>query len=69
MNHSGLFLGYRPYVGMVAVTIYFRGLIQRYSEKDVKLLALTEQDRKWLTENMRPFLEAIDRLSYYKGKA
>ena len=30
-------LGYRPCVGMVGGTIYFRGPIQEYSEKDVKL--------------------------------
>lgn len=59
-------LGYRPCVGMVGGVIYFRGPIQGYSEKDVKLEELTEEDWKWLTENMRPFLEAIDRISYYE---
>ncbi len=59
-------LGYRPCVGMVGGIIYFRGPIQGYSERDVKLLDLTEQDWKWLKENMKPFLEAIDRVSYYE---
>ncbi len=59
-------MGYRPCVGMVGGIIYFRGPIQGYSEKDVKLLDLTEQDWQWLTTNMKPFLEAIDRLSYYE---
>lgn len=59
-------LGYRPCVGMVGGTIYFRGPIQGYSERDVKLLDLTPQDWEWLTTNMKPYLEAIDRMSYYK---
>jgi NADPH-dependent glutamate synthase beta subunit-like oxidoreductase/glutamate synthase domain-containing protein 3/NAD-dependent dihydropyrimidine dehydrogenase PreA subunit len=58
-------LGYRPCVGMVGGTIFFRGPIQGYSEKDVKLTDLTPQDWEWLTTNMKPFLEAIDRDSYY----
>jgi NADPH-dependent glutamate synthase beta subunit-like oxidoreductase/glutamate synthase domain-containing protein 3/ferredoxin len=58
-------LGYRPCVGMVGGTIYFRGPIQGYSERDVKLLDLTPQDWEWLKVNMKPLLEAIDRMSYY----
>ncbi len=58
-------LGYRPCVGMVGGTIYFRGPIQSYSDKDVKLLNLTPQDWEWLKNNMNTFLEAIDRTSYY----
>ncbi|MBI5026309.1 MAG: 4Fe-4S ferredoxin, partial [Nitrospirae bacterium] len=59
-------LGYRPCVGMVGGTIYFRGPIQGYSGRDVKLLDLTPQDWQWLKANMKPFLEAIDRMSYYE---
>ncbi|MHB8882506.1 MAG: FAD-dependent oxidoreductase [Thermodesulfovibrionales bacterium] len=59
-------LGYRPCVGMVGGAIYFRGPIQGYSDKDVKLLDLTEQDWDWLKTNMRPYLEAIERTSYYE---
>ena len=59
-------LGYRPCVGMVGGTIYFRGPIQGYSEKDVQLLDLTEQDWEWLKTNMKPYLGAIDRMSHYK---
>ncbi len=59
-------LGYRPCVGMVGGTIYFRGPIQGYSERDVKLLDLTDQDWHWLATNMKPYLEAIDRMSYYE---
>ncbi len=58
-------LGYRPCVGMVGGTIYFRGKIKGYSDRDVKLLDLTPQDWQWLTENMKDFLKAIDRESYY----
>jgi hypothetical protein len=46
-------------------TIYFRGPIQGYSEGDVKLLELTPQDWEWLGSNMKPYLEAIDRMPYY----
>jgi glutamate synthase domain-containing protein 3 len=59
-------LGYRPCVGMVGGTIYFRGPIQGYSERDVKLLDVTEQDWEWLRVNMKPYLEAIDRMSFYE---
>jgi len=58
-------LGYRPCVGMVGGTIYFRGKIKGYSDRDVKLLDLTPQDWQWLTENMKDFLKAIERESYY----
>jgi NADPH-dependent glutamate synthase beta subunit-like oxidoreductase/NAD-dependent dihydropyrimidine dehydrogenase PreA subunit len=59
-------LGYRPCVGMVGGTIYFRGPLKGYSERDVKLLDLTPQDWEWLTTHMKPFLHAIDRTSHYK---
>jgi NADPH-dependent glutamate synthase beta subunit-like oxidoreductase/glutamate synthase domain-containing protein 3/ferredoxin len=58
-------LGYRPCVGMVGGIIYFRGPIQGYSERDVKLLDITPQDWEWLKTNMKPFLKAVDRQSYY----
>ncbi|MFN3534158.1 MAG: FAD-dependent oxidoreductase [Desulfatiglandales bacterium] len=57
-------LGYKPCVGMVGGIIYFRGKIQGFSERDVKLLPISEQDWEWLKENIPSFLEAIDRLSY-----
>ncbi len=59
-------LGYRPCVGMVGGTIYFRGPIKEYSERDVKLLDLTPQDWEWLRTNMRLFLESVDRVSYFE---
>lgn len=58
-------LGYRPCVGMVGGTIYFRGPIKEYSTADVQVAELSPQDWEWLTENMKPYLEAIDRMEYY----
>jgi NADPH-dependent glutamate synthase beta subunit-like oxidoreductase/glutamate synthase domain-containing protein 3/ferredoxin len=58
-------LGYRPCVGMVGGTIYFRGPIQGYSERDVKLMDISPQDWEWLTNNLKPYLAAIDRTQYY----
>jgi NADPH-dependent glutamate synthase beta subunit-like oxidoreductase/ferredoxin len=65
-RNSQNILGYRPCVGMVGGTIYFRGPIKEYSERDVKLLDLTQQDWEWLKTNIKPYLEAIDRMSYYE---
>ncbi len=59
-------LGYRPCVGMVGGTIYFRGPIEGYSTSDVQCIELSSQDWQWLTENMKPYLEAIDRMDFYK---
>ncbi len=58
-------LGYRPCVGMVGGTIYFRGDIRGYSQADVKMTELTNRDWEWLTENMKPYLEAIERTENY----
>jgi len=57
-------LGYRPCVGMVGGTIYFRGKISGYSDKDVQLLDLTPQDWQWLTGNIGDFLKAVHREAY-----
>jgi|WetSurMetagenome_2_1015567.scaffolds.fasta_scaffold00075_55 NADPH-dependent glutamate synthase beta subunit-like oxidoreductase/glutamate synthase domain-containing protein 3/ferredoxin len=59
-------LGYRPCVGMVGGAVYFRGKIRGYSERDVKLLDLSPIDWEWLTLNLKPYLAAIDRMSYYE---
>jgi NADPH-dependent glutamate synthase beta subunit-like oxidoreductase/glutamate synthase domain-containing protein 3/NAD-dependent dihydropyrimidine dehydrogenase PreA subunit len=59
-------LGYRPCVGMVGGTIYFRGPIKEYSKNDVQLTDLSEQDWEWLTTNMKPYLAAIDRMPFYE---
>ncbi|MDH4163029.1 MAG: FAD-dependent oxidoreductase [Nitrospirota bacterium] len=60
-------LGYRPCVGMVGGTIFFRGPIRdEYSKVDVKVLDLAPQDWEWLCANMKPYLQAIDRMSHYE---
>lgn len=58
-------LGYRPCVGMVGGTIYFRGNIRKYSERDVRLLPLSPEDWLWLKANLKPFLKAIKKTSHY----
>ena len=64
-RNTGNILGYRPCVGMVSGVIYFRGPIEGFRDLDVKLLDLTDQDWEWLVTNMRPYLEAVDRMDYY----
>jgi len=59
-------LGYRPCVGMVGGTIYFRGPIQGFSAGDVKQVELSDADWEWLTTNIKPYLKAIDRTKYLK---
>ncbi|NTU60005.1 MAG: FAD-dependent oxidoreductase, partial [Deltaproteobacteria bacterium] len=60
-------LGYRPCVGMVGGTVYFRGPIKGVSAEDVRVAELTDADWQWLTENMKPFLKAVDRMSFFKS--
>ncbi len=59
-------LGYRPCVGMVGGTIYYRGHAYGYRQRDVKSVDLSPQDWEWLKENMKPYLEAIDRVDHYE---
>ncbi len=59
-------LGYRPCVGMVGGVVYFRGPMKGFSEKDVKLLDLTDQDWQWLTQNIKPYLKTIKKTDYYE---
>ncbi len=65
-RHPDNILGYRPCVGMVGGTIYFRGPVCGHSEKDCRIEELSDKDWNWLCENMRPYLEAIERTAYYK---
>jgi len=64
-RRPGYILGHQPCVGMTGGVVYLRGQISGYSERDVRLLDLTEQDWAWLKINMKPFLKSIDRLSFY----
>ena len=63
-RHPGNVLGYRPCVGMVGGTIYFRGQTDDHSTKDSRIESLNDQDWEWLTDNMLPYLTAIDQLSF-----
>ena len=60
-------LGYRPCVGMVGGTVYFRGPVRGVSEEDARVAELTDADWEWLTKNMKPFLKSVDRMSFYKS--
>src|SRR3990172_2288466 len=59
-------VGDRPCVWIFVGAVYFRGKIKGYSDRDFKFVERTPEDWKWLKERMKPFLEAIDRTSYYK---
>lgn len=52
-------LGYRPLVGMVGGKVFFRGPIKDYSDKDAKLVEISDDDWKWLTENLKVYLKKI----------
>ncbi|MBE0617048.1 MAG: FAD-dependent oxidoreductase, partial [Proteobacteria bacterium] len=60
-------LGYRPCAGMVGGAIYFRGPVQGVVEDDVRIAEVTDADWEWLTRNMKPFLKAVDRLSFLQS--
>ncbi len=60
-------LGYRPCVGMVGGTVYFRGPVKGVCEDDVRVAECTDADWEWLTRNMKPFLKAVDRMSFYQS--
>jgi len=52
-------LGYRPCVGMVGGRIFFRGPHGGFSKADAKLAPITDEDWRWLAENLRAFLKGI----------
>jgi NADPH-dependent glutamate synthase beta subunit-like oxidoreductase/glutamate synthase domain-containing protein 3/NAD-dependent dihydropyrimidine dehydrogenase PreA subunit len=54
-------LGYRPCVGMVGGRIFFRGPHKGFSQVDAKLAPISDDDWRWLSENLRLFLESIHR--------
>lgn len=54
-------LGYRPCVGMVGGKIFFRGAQKAFSQADAKLTAITDEEWRWLVENLAVFLEKINR--------
>ena len=52
-------LGYRPLVGMVGGSVFFRGPQQGYSTADAVLRALTDDDWGWLQEGLSDFLSRV----------
>ncbi|MEW6078289.1 MAG: FAD-dependent oxidoreductase [Thermodesulfobacteriota bacterium] len=54
-------LGYRPLVGMVGGSVYFRGPHGGYSAADADIRAPSDEDWRWLCENMAAFLSSINR--------
>jgi len=54
-------LGYRPFVGMVGGKVFFRGPHAGYSQPDVKLTAIRDEDWSWLNANIQVFLNRIGR--------
>ncbi len=59
-------LGYRPFVGMVGGKVFFRGPHSGYSQPDAKLVPIKDDDWSWLAENLKVFLQRIDRFELYK---
>ncbi len=58
----GNVLGYRPCVGMVGGTIYFRGATDdSYARNNARLAAPTDDQWKWLKENIPVYLVKISR--------
>jgi NADPH-dependent glutamate synthase beta subunit-like oxidoreductase/glutamate synthase domain-containing protein 3/Pyruvate/2-oxoacid:ferredoxin oxidoreductase delta subunit len=53
-------LGDRACAGMVGGTVYFRGKASGISLKTTKIMELTDQDKKFLTDNIPVFLKKID---------
>lgn len=55
-------LGYRPCVGMVGGTIFFRGQIDHsYPKTNAKLTSVSDAQWQWLSDNISGFLERINR--------
>ncbi|THB69999.1 MAG: 4Fe-4S dicluster domain-containing protein [Desulfovibrio sp.] len=52
-------LGYRPCVGMVGGSIFFRGPHQGFSFNDARMRPIEDADWEWLGTNLKSYLEAI----------
>ncbi|MCK5193978.1 MAG: glutamate synthase, partial [Desulfobulbaceae bacterium] len=56
-------LGYRPCIGMVGGTIYYRGETDKsYSRTSVKAVLPSDEQWQWLMTLMPDYLKAIDRM-------
>ncbi len=60
-QNAGNVLGYRPCVGMVGGRIYFRGPHKGFSQADAKLVPISDDDWRWLKENLDDYLQSIGR--------
>jgi NADPH-dependent glutamate synthase beta subunit-like oxidoreductase/glutamate synthase domain-containing protein 3/ferredoxin len=54
-------LGYRPLVGMVGGTVYVRGNVADFSEKDAKIIPVSDTAWEWLAANLETFLTKINK--------
>ncbi len=58
-------LGYRPLVGMVGGKVFFRGPHSGYSEKDAKLVQISDEEWNWLIKNISLYLNSINRTELF----
>lgn len=59
-------LGYRPLVGMVGGKLFFRGNYKGFSEGDAKQIPIDDESWQWLSDNLRVYLEKINRPELYE---
>jgi NADPH-dependent glutamate synthase beta subunit-like oxidoreductase/glutamate synthase domain-containing protein 3/NAD-dependent dihydropyrimidine dehydrogenase PreA subunit len=52
-------LGHRPLVGMVGGTVFVRGNVDGFSEKDAKCIPMSDKNWDWLVSNLQVFLNKI----------
>ncbi|MGD9307669.1 MAG: FAD-dependent oxidoreductase [Desulfosarcina sp.] len=62
-------LGHRPMVGMVGGRVLFRGPHKGFSRADAKMVPIDDDTWAWLTDGLRSFLSAIDRLELFDSLA
>jgi NADPH-dependent glutamate synthase beta subunit-like oxidoreductase/glutamate synthase domain-containing protein 3/Pyruvate/2-oxoacid:ferredoxin oxidoreductase delta subunit len=58
-------LGYRPFVGMVGGKAFFRGPHKGFSQSDAKMVSINDEEWKWLTKNLKRFLERIKKTDLF----
>ncbi len=54
-------MGHRPLVGMVGGKVFVRGQVDGFSQKDAKLVPMSDQDWDWFLENLKVFLGKINK--------
>lgn len=62
-------LGYRPLVGMVGGSLFFRGPHDGFSTSDAKLVVISDDDWNWLTDNLKIYLAKIGRSELFDAVA